>query len=197
MVLSIIFTIWAAFILLFTVIVWFVYISKILKPYYERFMTKVWYPYKKETCIKFIDKISSSDPELRIKKYKKIEKMNKELEYLASKFEVEEEEIKLTINREQAELTDIIMQHIDDMIEFQISNYLRETVSTNQKFDILKLDDGIKKISETVQSGLSQSLFNTPLLYTNDYIMNYIVNKTFTVLLKVIKEFNRQIELGV
>jgi hypothetical protein len=149
---------------------------------------------KKKRLIKKLNKVKAmSDEEKMEYGEEKIIKLKTNLDELIEMNKKPQETKPLGIG--DIELTNKVKELIDDMIANETYSYLRSFVAIRQKYDITKLDVGIKEISNNVIEGINPALFKTEgLFYTPEYLMHYIVDKTYSVLLQTVESYNSELQ---
>lgn len=104
--------------------------------------------------------------------------------------------VKKVITKETIEITEKIKEIVDLMVSVETYSIMKRYISTGKKYNILEIDKDIATISEKVYSGLNKVVYETELVFTNEYLMNYIVGQTFNLMLKITSELNVEISNG-
>lgn len=104
--------------------------------------------------------------------------------------------VKKVITKETIEITERIKEIVDLMVSVETYSVMKRYISTGKKYNVLEIDKDITTISEKVYSGLNTVVYETELVFTNEYLMNYIVGQTFNLMLKITSELNVEISNG-
>ena len=104
--------------------------------------------------------------------------------------------VKKTLTLEIIEITERVKEIVDLMVSVETYSVMKRYISTGKKYNVLEIDKDITLISEKVYSGLNKSVYETELVFTNEYLMNYIVGQTFNLMLKITSELNVEISNG-
>ena len=104
--------------------------------------------------------------------------------------------IKKVITPETIEVTEKVKEIVDLMVSVETYSIMKRYISTGKKYNVLEIDKDITAISEKVYSGLNKAVYETELVFTNAYLMNYIVGQTFNLMLKITSELNIEISNG-
>jgi hypothetical protein len=104
--------------------------------------------------------------------------------------------VKKVITKETIEITERIKEIVDLMVSVETYSVMKRYISTGKKYNVLEIDKDIAAISEKVYSGLNKAVYETELVFTNEYLMNYIVGQTFNLMLKITSELNVEISNG-
>ena len=97
---------------------------------------------------------------------------------------------------EQNEIFEKVKEIVDLMVSVETQSIMKRYISTGKKYNVLEIDKDITAISEKVYSGLNKAVYETELVFTNAYLMNYIVGQTFNLMLKITSELNIEISNG-
>ena len=150
---------------------------------YNKFLKNEFYIRKKKRVIKKLSAISLMDDEKKVKYEKRIESYSKFIED-DSKTLIDG----LTIT--DIEISEKVKRMIDEMISVEIYSALRQYLPINAKYPIINLDTDIKAISSKVFNGLNPKLMHTNMIFSEEYIMEYIVGQTFNTILQVVINHN-------
>lgn len=104
--------------------------------------------------------------------------------------------VKKVITAETIEVTEKVKEIVDLMVSVETYSIMKRYISTGKKYNVLEIDKDITAISEKVYSGLNKAVYETELVFTNAYLMNYIVGQTFNLMLKITSELNIEISNG-
>lgn len=97
------------------------------------------------------------------------------------------------INQSDVELSLSIQNSISTMIDYHVDSLVHNNYAiNNSRYDIMKLDVDVKKISTRVFSSINPDIFKVNLIYTEEYLMTYIVEYTKTKLLSIIIPYNNE-----
>ena len=146
---------------------------------------------------------------------KKLTSLKKELEYLESEEDVSEETLDDFRNEidkyekvlntfeemdkpepfvlKDAILAEKIKDQINEMISVEVYAVLRECISLRIKYNITNLDSDITKISTNVVNGINPLVLETNMIMTNKFLMKYVVNQAFNLMLNLVTEHNSSI----
>ena len=160
------------------------------------------------TTINNIEQLNQKIYIIRLQlKIRKIRKLQQSDEYL-TKDEITRRDIDQTLrsientvssfNKENisqydVELSASIQDSISTMINYHVDSFIHNNYAINSaRYDIMKLDIDVKKISNKVFSSLNPDIFKLNLIYTEEYLMTYIVEYTKTKLLSVVIPYNKE-----
>lgn len=90
-------------------------------------------------------------------------------------------------------LSEKIKEQINEMISVEVYSKLRECISLKTKYNLTNLDSDIAEISKNVVEGINPLVLNTPMIMTNTFIMKYIVNQAFNLMLNLVTDHNASI----
>ena len=86
-----------------------------------------------------------------------------------------------------------LKKYIDDLIEDEIIYVLKNYIVTYKKYDMLKLDNDAKKISESVYNSFKKDyLINNNLVFVSDFYQSYIIKRSISRFLIVVKDYNNE-----
>lgn len=146
-------------------------------------------PWKKEKRIcllnKKINEISNLDD--TEKAQTDVDQLNKFVNELKTLVPVYEEPI---LSIKDIEMTERIKVLIDNMIATEIYAFVKPSIALRNKIDIRSLDVGVKTVETNVMEGLNASVFKTPLLFNESYLIKYICTNSYSALLKFVTEYN-------
>lgn len=99
---------------------------------------------------------------------------------------------KVPISQYDVELSLSIQSTISAMVDRNVDSFVHNNYAiNNERYNIMQLDVDVKKISTYVFSSLNPDIFKLNLIYTEKYLMTYIVEYTKTKLLSVVIPYNR------
>lgn len=146
---------------------------------------------------------------------KKLSSLKKELEYLESEEDISEETLDDFRNEiekyekilntfedmdkpepfvlKDAILAEKIKEQINEMISVEVYAVLRECINLRTKYNITNLDSDIAKISTNVVNGINPLVLEANMIMTNNFLMKYVVNQAFNLLLNLVTEHNSSI----
>lgn len=102
---------------------------------------------------------------------------------------------KKQITKESIELTTEIQKIIDQLIEFQTFAELQQSIHLEEKYDILKVDSGIKKVANKVYEYLQPELFQSGFyIIKSEKWMDYIASRTSAFFIAKVLEHNAKIQ---
>lgn len=153
---------------------------------YIKFIKEIHYNKKKEKILKKLTWMKNLDPEEQNYYRTRMEKYE---EFIAKDIVLNNKEISI----ECIEKTERIKDLIDSMIELEVYSALRANISLNTKYEILKLDEDVQKISTNVFAGLNKQISSSELVFSTDYIMKYIISKSFNMTLRTVIEINASV----
>lgn len=85
---------------------------------------------------------------------------------------------------------------IDNMIMSEVYSALRAPLTLQQKYEIINIDEDVKKVSEAVFTGLNTDLLlKNRLIFNSTYIMQYIIGQSLNIMLKIVTDHNNSILL--
>lgn len=179
------------FLILFTCISLYLLFMKI----FDYFMNKPKDKYNPETIKNeyesmkaFILGISEVEED---KREKYITKNKKKIENYSRKMRIIDKMVPpQTINSVDIENTEKIKALIDDAINSELNAKLNRALATGEKYDLKNVDIDIKEMSTNIINGLNPAIFKTNLVFTNEYIMKYIVSQTTIILIRFVTEYN-------
>lgn len=95
------------------------------------------------------------------------------------------------LSQEDIELSLLIQKSIASIIDSNVDAFVHNNYAiTGDRYDVLRVDTDVKNISSYVFSSLNPDIFKLNLLYTENYLMTYIVEYTKTKLLSVVIQYN-------
>lgn len=98
---------------------------------------------------------------------------------------------KTSITQNDIELSLSLQNSISSMIDYHVDAFVHDNYAINNiRYDIMQINVDVKKISGKVFSSLNPDIFKSNLIYTEDYLMTYIVEYTKTKLLSVVIPYN-------
>ena len=146
---------------------------------------------------------------------KKLSSLKEELEYLESEEDVSEETLDDFRNEidkyekvlntfeemdkpepfvlKDAILSEKIKDQINEMISVEVYAVLRECINLRTKYNITNLDSDIAKISTNVVNGINPLVLEANMIMTNNFLMKYVVNQAFNLMLNLVTEHNSSI----
>lgn len=132
-----------------------------------------------------IDEIGEDKREKYLLKNKrKIEKYSKKMRVMDKMVPPQ------TISSADITNTEKIKALIDDAINSELNAKLNRALATGEKYDLKNIDIDIKEMSSNIINGLNPAIFKTNLVFTNEYIMKYIVSQTTIILIRFVTEYN-------
>lgn len=157
---------------------------------YNNYMKSILYEFKKQRIIHKINKYSSNDmesnqksiPEDKLKEYEKF-----------IQNDINKHDVEIPITLTDVELTERIKAIIDQMISVEVYSVLKQYITMNTKYPITNIDVDIKNISTKIFDSVNPDVFHTNLVFTNKYIMHYIVTQTFAIMLGLVTDFNSKL----
>lgn len=82
---------------------------------------------------------------------------------------------------------------IDELIEDEIINVLKTYIVTNEKYDMLKIDIDAKNIANNVYKAFKKDyLTYGNLIFETEFYQSYMIKRTITRLLLLVKDYNIQ-----
>lgn len=153
---------------------------------YIKFFKDVNYKKKKDRILKKLEWMKNLDIEEQNYFTKKIQKYE---EFLINDIAMQDKNISL----DEIEKTERIKDLIDSMIELEVYSALRVNISLNSKYDILKIDEDVQKIATNVYAGLNNQISSSNLVFSTEYIMKYIISKSFNITLRTVIEINASV----
>lgn len=90
-------------------------------------------------------------------------------------------------------LSEKIKDQINEMISVEVYAVLRECINLRTKYNITNLDSDITKISTNVVNGINPLVLETNMIMTNNFLMTYVVNQAFNLMLNIVTEHNLSI----
>lgn len=82
---------------------------------------------------------------------------------------------------------------IDELIEDEIINVLKTYIVTNEKYDMLKIDIDAKNIANNVYKAFKKDyLTYDNLIFETEFYQSYMIKRTITRLLLLVKDYNIQ-----
>jgi len=119
-----------------------------------------------------------------LKNRRKIEKYSKKMRVMDKMVPPQ------TISSVDITNTEKIKALIDDAINSELNAKLNRALATGEKYDLKNIDIDIKEMSSNIINGLNPAIFKTNLVFTNEYIMKYIVSQTTIILIRFVTEYN-------
>lgn len=136
----------------------------------------------------FIHKIStliSNHNELLIKKNERITLKNNSLQQIR----------KLSF-QQRIDITNNTMNLINFLIQSETSYILQTYAMLNSKYNVIEMDEDIKKITEHVYNGIEPDVFTDEnILLKDTYIMEYILNQSKLVFMATMQQYNQSFRL--
>ena len=86
-----------------------------------------------------------------------------------------------------------VKEFIDNLIMAEVTSELRNSMALKQKYDVLNFDKAIGEISTKILTGLNPELLTTRMIWTPDYLIQYITKQTTTILIHTALDWNRTI----
>ena len=94
----------------------------------------------------------------------------------------------------QLDNTRLLLDMIDDMIMTEIGSVLHRLLVLNQEYPILRLDNDVKEMAESVYSAFKKDAFvSEDLCLTDEYVLKYITERTKTLALNSVYEYNQSL----
>lgn len=125
--------------------------------------------------------------------YDKIRQFMKDIQDLKAITKAEEENKKPDLQvryQNTANIISFVSSLVIDEVEYSLKTYR----VTNTKYQILKLDEDITRISTKVFHSIDTSIFNTDeILITPDYLMEIIIEECYVYMMKTVRELNATI----
>lgn len=90
-------------------------------------------------------------------------------------------------------LAEKVKEQINEMISVEVYSVLRECINLRTKYNITNLDSDIMKISRNVVEGINPLVLETRMIMTNNFMMKYVVNQAFNLMLNLVTEHNSSI----
>lgn len=136
----------------------------------------------------FIHKVSnliSNHNELLIKKTEQITLENNSLQQIR----------KLSF-QQRIDITNNTMNLINFLIQSETSYILQTYAMLNSKYNVIEMDEDIKKITEHVYNGIEPDVFTDEnILLKDTYIMEYILNQSKLVFMATMQQYNQSFRL--
>lgn len=92
--------------------------------------------------------------------------------------------------KEEVLYVDELFKTIDNRIEDEVINNVKYYAMVNEKYNVMKFDEDVSKISSAVKDSLSPKIISSCPVYNGDYIMKYIIRKTSNILYSYIQSEN-------
>lgn len=125
--------------------------------------------------------------------YDKIKQFMKDIQDLKAITKAGEENKKPDLQvryQNTANIISFVSSLVIDEVEYSLKTYR----VTNTKYQILKLDEDITRISTKVFHSIDISIFNTDeILITPDYLMEIIIEECYVYMMKTVRELNATI----
>jgi len=103
----------------------------------------------------------------------------------------------ITLGDKISYTTDAILL-INTIIDNNIADVLLSYRELDKKYEMKKMGDNIKAISENVYNSFKKELYTHPqLLVTDEFLMQHIMNETSRKLLSATTEYNNSIYSGI
>lgn len=98
------------------------------------------------------------------------------------------------LTAEDIELSLQIKDAIEDIVLVEVNRHVHDNyVIMGEKYDILKLDTDVKKISTKVFHAINTDMFDLNLLFSKDYMISHIIDITKTNLLAMVTKYNENL----
>lgn len=94
------------------------------------------------------------------------------------------------ISDEDVEMSDNILRAIDSLIDLYTHEYTCKNVLVQEKIEVIHVDKIVEYVSKSVYDSLNQKIFETPTMYSKEFLINYITKKSKVYVLTFVIAYN-------